>query len=53
MKRYGLGTSVCSLEKNRHGASGICYFTKFDANRGDFTEITRDEADEIRAGEED
>jgi hypothetical protein len=53
MKRYGLGTSVCSLEKNRHGSSGVCFWTKFDANRGDLSEITRDEADEIRASEED
>ena len=53
MKRYGLGASVHSLEKNRHGQSGICYFTKYDANHGDFTEITRDEADEIRMNEED
>lgn len=53
MKRYGLGASVCSLEKNRHGASGNCFWTRYDANRGDFTEITRDEADEIRSAEED
>lgn len=53
MKRYGLGASVCSLEKNRHGSSGKCYWTKYDANRGDFSEITRDEADEIRTAEED
>jgi hypothetical protein len=52
MKRYGLGASVCSIEKNRHGASGSCFWTKFDANRGDLSEITRDEADEIRASEE-
>ena len=52
MKRYGLGASVCSLEKNRHGQSGVHFFTKYDANRGDFAEITRDEADEIRMSEE-
>lgn len=53
MKRFGLGASAHSLEKNRHGQSGICYFTKYDANRGDFSEITRDEADEIKMGDED
>jgi hypothetical protein len=53
MKRYGLGASVCSLEKNRHGTTGVPFFTKYDANRGDFAEITRDQADEIRASEQD
>lgn len=53
MKRYGLGASVCSVEKNRHGGTGTPFFTKYDANRGDFAEITRDEADEIRASEQD
>jgi replicative DNA helicase len=53
MKRYGKGCAVSSVEKNRHGSSGDVYFNKYDANRGDFSEITRDEADEIRATEED
>lgn len=53
MKRYGLGASVLSLEKNRHGQSGVCFWTKYDANSGDFTEITRDQADEIKMSEED
>ena len=53
MKRYGLGAAVSSLEKNRHGASGICFFNKYDANNGDFSEITRDQADDIKMAEED
>jgi replicative DNA helicase len=53
MKRYGLGASVCSVEKNRHGPSGECFWTRYDANRGDLSEINRDEADEIRAQEDD
>jgi replicative DNA helicase len=52
MKRYGLGASVCSLEKNRHGMSGLNMWTRYDANRGDFQEITQDDADEIRASED-
>lgn len=53
MKRYGLGAAVSSLEKNRHGMSGICFFNKYDANNGDFSEITRDQADDIKMSEED
>ena len=48
MKRFGLGASVCSLEKNRHGQSGVCFFTKYDANAGDFSQITRAQADIIK-----
>jgi hypothetical protein len=36
-----------SLEKNRHGASGIAFYTTFDPNRGTFTEIDRDRADDL------
>lgn len=53
MNRYGKGAAVHSVEKNRHGESETYYWTKYDANRGDFREITRDEADEIRDSEED
>lgn len=53
MKRFGQGASVLSLEKNRHGQSGVNFFTKYDANNGDFSEITRDDAEEIRDSEDD
>jgi len=53
MKRFGLGAAVSSIEKNRHGASGEVYFNKFNANHGDFSEITRDEADDIKSSEDD
>jgi replicative DNA helicase len=52
MKRFGLGAAVSSIEKNRHGASGEVYFNRFNANHGDFSEITRDEADNIRMSED-
>lgn len=52
MKRYGKGASVCSLEKNRHGQSGVNFFTKYDANNGDFREIPREKADEIKSEDE-
>jgi len=47
MKRYGRGASVTSIEKNRHGRSGDVFFSNYDANLGDFDEITRSRADEI------
>lgn len=53
MKRYGLGAAMFSVEKNRSGESSHLFWCKFDANRGDFREITRDQADEIRDQEED
>jgi len=48
MKDYGRGAAVISVEKNRHGASGHCYFAAFDANNGNYEEITRDQADDIK-----
>lgn len=51
MKRFGNGAMVYSLEKNRHGAAGDIWFSRFDANKGDFREITRTEAEAILAEE--
>lgn len=36
-----------SLEKNRHGPSGIHFYTTFDPNRGVFTEISGDHAEDL------
>ena len=36
-----------SLEKNRHGPSQIPFFTTFDPDRGNFTEIGRDAAEDL------
>lgn len=46
------GASHFSLEKNREGESHIQFFSKFDVDGGDYTEITRVEADEIAAENE-
>lgn len=53
MKRFGKGAMVYSLEKNRHGQSGDVWFARFDPNNGDFSEISRQEAERIRAEEGD
>jgi len=36
-----------SLEKNRHGSSGIRFYTTFDPNSGTFTEISADHAEDL------
>ena len=36
-----------SLEKNRHGASGIPFYTTFDPDHGQFVEVTGDHADDL------
>jgi replicative DNA helicase len=47
-KRYSKSAMVYSIEKNRHGDSQVLFFTRFKANSGDFSEIPKDEADDIR-----
>jgi replicative DNA helicase len=51
MKRFGMGAMVYSLEKNRHGASGDVWFSKFYPNVGDFAEISREQAERIKEQE--
>jgi hypothetical protein len=36
-----------SIEKNRHGSSGIRFYTTFDPNAGNFTEISGDHAEDL------
>jgi replicative DNA helicase len=36
-----------SLEKNRHGSSGIRFYTTFGPNTGSFTEISADHAEDL------
>jgi len=50
-KRFGMGAMVYSLEKNRHGQSGDIWFSKFYPNIGDFEEISREQAEIIKARE--
>lgn len=53
MKQYSKQTMVYSLEKNRHGAAGIYFWTHFMPNTGVFDEITRTIADSLAAREDD
>lgn len=53
MKRHGDGATVFSVEKNRHGSSFNLFFTAYEANAGDFREITRDVADDIKEASND
>lgn len=39
--------SIFSLEKNRHGASGMRWWTVFDVNNGVFTEISEDRCEQM------
>ena len=39
--------AALSIEKNRQGQDDVRFYTKFLANRGDFSEVTRAEADDI------
>jgi len=51
--RYCKGVNILSVEKNRHGTSEVNFWTRFEANRGIYTEVTRDVADEIRTSGDD
>ena len=47
MARYSQDVAVLSMEKNRHGESGRLFYTNFTPNTGDFTEITKEHADDL------
>jgi replicative DNA helicase len=36
-----------SLEKNRHGVSGVRFFTTFDPDRGTYTEVSADHVEDL------
>jgi hypothetical protein len=40
--------AVASIEKNRHGESGRLYWTKYLPNTGDYDEISRETADQMK-----
>lgn len=48
MKRHGKQNTILSLEKNRHGESQRLFWTKYLANVGDFDEVTREKADDMK-----
>jgi hypothetical protein len=52
MVRYGQGATMFSMEKNRNGASQFNWWTRFDPDAGDYRQITREDADDIRDQEE-
>lgn len=52
-KQYSRETMVYSVEKNRHGPSKIYLWSRFDPNHGKFNEITREQADQLKAAEDD
>lgn len=51
-KQYAKTAQVYSIEKNRHGAAGVLFFTRFLPNEGAFQEISRDSADDLRDRDE-
>jgi hypothetical protein len=52
LARYASNVTMFSIEKNRHGASGVPFFTKFEADTGDYSEISMDEARTLRENDE-
>ena len=53
LARFASNVSMFSIEKNRHGASKVPFWTKFDADHGDYREISMDEARDLRENDED
>jgi hypothetical protein len=47
-KQYARAATIFSVEKNRHGVSGIPFYTRFQPNQGSFPEITEEIADDLR-----
>lgn len=52
MKRYAHSAMAYTLDKNRHGASGISFFSNYEPNVGNFSEISKDAAEERRLDED-
>lgn len=52
-KQYSRTTMAYSVEKNRHGAAGLYFFSRFLPNEGKFNEITREQADQAKAADDD
>lgn len=50
-KQMSKSVMVYSAEKNRHGVAGERFYTRFLPNTGEFTQITKDEAEDIRDDE--
>lgn len=52
-KQYSKKTMVYAVDKNRSGAAGVYYWTRYLPNIGRFEEITRDQADDTKKDEDD
>lgn len=48
LARYASNVTAFSIEKNRHGPSQVPFFTKFEADKGDYAEITMEQARDLR-----
>ena len=51
-KQYSRTTMVYGMEKNRHGAAGMYFWSRFLPNEGKFNEITREQADQAKAADD-
>jgi replicative DNA helicase len=52
MKRYSHTAMAYTIDKNRHGADGISFFTNYMPNTGQFGEISKDAAEDRRYDED-
>jgi replicative DNA helicase len=52
MKRFSKSVMVYSLEKCRSSEAGLYWWSRYDPEHGDFSEITRDEAEAIKTRED-
>lgn len=51
-KKMSKTTNIYSLEKNRHGESGLYFYARFLPNEGGFDEISKERAEEIKERED-
>jgi hypothetical protein len=52
MKRYAMSAMAYTIDKNRHGADGISYFSNYQPNIGKFNEISMETAEDRRYEED-
>lgn len=51
-KQFAKSASIWSVEKNRHGAAGIYFYSRFLPNEGAFHEISKETAEDLRDRED-
>lgn len=52
MKKYSRNSVICRLVKNRNGEDDRLFWTRYRPNTGDYSEVTADQADQIRDDDE-